>query len=586
MRYCLVSRELAPFFGAGIGTYAAQMARAMAEAGHEMIVVTGPHAGLDRAADELPGVRIIGAEPPPEAAKLPFHFQRHSAAVRRTLLDLHAEAPLDVIEVPEYYGDGCWALWGRQSAGELAGARILCHLHMTTALCRTLNEERQTNLETLGMQAAERETIRLADALVSPSAALLERTTADLAALGIACPTGAAIPYPFDVEAARRDLGAEGARPADEAPTILFFGRLERRKGPDLLAEAALALLDDFPTLRVRFVGGDTETGPGQSSMRAHLEQIVRDRRDRFDFVDRIARGRLGAEIARAAVVCLPSRWDNFPNALLEAMSLAAPCVVTGAGGMGEIVEDGVSGLACEPDPGALAPTLGRALTSPELRSALGAGARQRIETLCDPQTVIEARVAHMAQLASPPAPPRRRAGAPRIGSIDVEEPDWYQRARAAGRGGALLCLMRSREAVDERFALRCAAAIARSGAAVATACSPETAPVGLDPEAIGAAEWSGPVVVTPAALEAFKPAGVPDEVVRWALLCEVALRGGQMAVLPEPLIQRARPAPARFASWIGARYPALAGAPAPRPGLLQRLRRRLGPARRRSGQS
>src|SRR5690606_9225854 len=192
-----------------------------------------------------------------------------------------------------------------------------CHLHMTTALCRGLNEERRTNLETLAMQAAERETIRLADALVSPSQALLERTREDLAALGVEAPPGVAIPYPFDVAAARHDLGAVRAtevaggsrNPAkswkelgagdvpsatsvlpderSEEADILFFGRLERRKGPDLLAKAALRLLADRPELRVRFFGGDTQTGPGQSSMRAHLERLARQHPENFRIVDR-----------------------------------------------------------------------------------------------------------------------------------------------------------------------------------------------------------------------------------------------------------------------------------------------------------
>jgi hypothetical protein len=152
MRYCLVSRELAPFFGAGIGTYAAQMSRAMAAAGHEVIVITAPHAGLDRAGELLPGVQTLSAAPAGDDARLPWHFQRHSAAVRRALVALHSAAPFDVIEFPEYGGEGCWALWGRQSLGELSGARILCHLHMSTALCRTLNQEGRANLETLATE--------------------------------------------------------------------------------------------------------------------------------------------------------------------------------------------------------------------------------------------------------------------------------------------------------------------------------------------------------------------------------------------------------------------------------------------------
>src|SRR5690606_33430716 len=86
--------------------------------------------------------------------------------------------------------------------------------------------------------------------------------------------------------------GSIGQKP--DATDILFFGRLERRKGPDLLARAALRPLADRPDLRVRFIGGDTSTGPGQSSMRAHLQRLVKDHAQNFAFVDRVERTALG----------------------------------------------------------------------------------------------------------------------------------------------------------------------------------------------------------------------------------------------------------------------------------------------------
>jgi glycosyltransferase involved in cell wall biosynthesis len=616
MRYCLVSRELAPFFGAGIGTYASQMARAMAGAGHDVTVITGPHSGLERAAELLPVVRVVPAEPEGHSdhARLPFHFQRHAAAVRRLLLELHAEAPLDIIEFPDYYGEGCWALWGRRSLGELPGARVLCHLHMTTALCRELNEERRTNLETLAMQAAERETIRLADALVSPSAALLERTCEDLAAVGVAVPPGVAIPYPFDVAAARRDLGASADR-ADRAtevasgtrdsgrrsgqpaapaapsatsvsseatPDILFFGRLERRKGPDLLARTAVRLLEHRPDLRIRFIGGDTNTGPGQSSMRAHLQRLTKDHADNFAFFDRVERASLGAEITAAKVICLPSRWDNFPNALLEAMSLGACCIASGpgAGGMSEIIEDGASGILCgAEDEAALAAALARALDDDDLRRRLGVAARERIEGQCDPQAIVTQRVSHMESVApSPLSRPAGRASPTRIVTVAVEG-DWRRRARAAAREGAAVALIRPGEATGEAFVKRCAEALRRTGADLACSCALSSAPVGLDREALAAAEWSGPIVATRPALE-YLAADAPDEVARWSLVCDVALRGGELAVIPEPLVSRTQPAPARLREWIADRHPTLAPPetePAPpRQGLLERLGRKL----------
>ena len=47
MRICLVSRELAPFFGGGIGTYISHASRALAEAGHEVHILTDRHPRLE-----------------------------------------------------------------------------------------------------------------------------------------------------------------------------------------------------------------------------------------------------------------------------------------------------------------------------------------------------------------------------------------------------------------------------------------------------------------------------------------------------------------------------------------------------------
>jgi glycosyltransferase involved in cell wall biosynthesis len=77
----------------------------------------------------------------------------------------------------------------------------------------------------------------------------------------------------------------------------------------------------------------------------------------------------------------MPSIAEGLPNALLEAMSAARPVIVTSAGGMGEIIQDGVNGLVVPAgDEAALSDGLRRLIKDRGFAQKLGAAARQDIE--------------------------------------------------------------------------------------------------------------------------------------------------------------------------------------------------------------
>jgi glycosyltransferase involved in cell wall biosynthesis len=75
----------------------------------------------------------------------------------------------------------------------------------------------------------------------------------------------------------------------------------------------------------------------------------------------------------RAAVTVVCSRYETFGLTATEAMSQGCPLVVTAAGALSEIVQDGVNGLVCRPnDPGDLAEKLCLLLGSPPYAERLG----------------------------------------------------------------------------------------------------------------------------------------------------------------------------------------------------------------------
>jgi glycosyltransferase involved in cell wall biosynthesis len=90
-------------------------------------------------------------------------------------------------------------------------------------------------------------------------------------------------------------------------------------------------------------------------------------------------------------VFVLPSLSEGFPISLLEAMSIGLPCIATGVGGIGEIVEDGVTGLLIPPRSlDGLISALKRIIIDEKFRRELGSSARKYVSKYCNPSVYIK----------------------------------------------------------------------------------------------------------------------------------------------------------------------------------------------------
>ena len=76
----------------------------------------------------------------------------------------------------------------------------------------------------------------------------------------------------------------------------------------------------------------------------------------------------VAARLAAADIFVLPSRSEAFPNAVLEAMAAGLPIVASGVGGVGELLDEGRTGMLVPPDdPGAWPTASARSWQSPPL---------------------------------------------------------------------------------------------------------------------------------------------------------------------------------------------------------------------------
>ena len=83
-----------------------------------------------------------------------------------------------------------------------------------------------------------------------------------------------------------------------------------------------------------------------------------------------------------AMVFVLPSHYEGHPKALIEAMACGRPVVASRRPGLMEAVDDGVTGLLCEPDAASIRDTIRRLLDDAPLRRRLGDAAREAASAL------------------------------------------------------------------------------------------------------------------------------------------------------------------------------------------------------------
>ncbi|MBX3739293.1 MAG: glycosyltransferase family 4 protein [Candidatus Didemnitutus sp.] len=183
--------------------------------------------------------------------------------------------------------------------------------------------------------------------------------------------------------------------------TILAVGRLARQKGFDYLLPALACVAERFPDWRLRIIGEGGE--------RARLEKQAAELglRDRVDLPG--LRPEIGVEYAGAKIFVLPSRYEGFPNALVEAMAAGLPVVAAQCrGGIAEIIRDGQNGLLFPPgNVPVLAEALERLMGSADLRERLGGQASRVAETYSVARVMAQWEQAVAAALKSERAAPK-----------------------------------------------------------------------------------------------------------------------------------------------------------------------------------
>jgi D-inositol-3-phosphate glycosyltransferase len=178
----------------------------------------------------------------------------------------------------------------------------------------------------------------------------------------------------------RRQARLRLGLPAD-AVVLMFAGRVQPLKAPDVVLRAAAALTRDDPDLArrlcVAFVGGPSGTGRADPDGLTELSAALGISR-----VVRLEPPCPQLELAdwyrAATIVMVPSHSESFGLVAVEAQACGTPVVAASVGGLRTAVRDGVSGILVDGhDPASYARVVRELLLQPATLARLSAGARE-----------------------------------------------------------------------------------------------------------------------------------------------------------------------------------------------------------------
>jgi len=204
------------------------------------------------------------------------------------------------------------------------------------------------------------------------------------------------IPNGIDLMAAAADRPpravARQSLALDGDPLVLFVGRLSYQKGLDVLLDAWARFIARRPRASLLVLGD----GPDRDRLLRQAQELGISKS--VDF--RGLRHDVGTHYAAADIFVLPSRYEGFPNVLLEAMAAGLPTIATRVSGSEDALENGRNGLLVPPgeaDP--LLEALLKLADNPRMLEILGAEARKTAEGRYDINRVAEETLAFYREL-------------------------------------------------------------------------------------------------------------------------------------------------------------------------------------------
>ncbi|WP_084456266.1 glycosyltransferase family 4 protein [Desulfogranum mediterraneum] len=369
--------------GSGIGQYISVVSAALREQGHFVVIVTSRY---------------------PECAEIEylenglvyriFDFaQIGSLPVAEKILEIAQTHQIDIIEGADHLGESypllrfksrppvCIKLHYNDvfSTMRYAQAKYFWQYAVVKLAC----------IRQRGRLFAERRSMELADAITAPCQAIVDLAEQHHLSLPQAVEV---IPNPVC-------LNYDWKNEESESPTILFVGRMDFGKGVDYLLRLLDCVSYRFPEIRLEIAGGDSYAR-GIGSIQDWLCRHGGNSLEKLVFLGHLDQEALNRAYQRAWVVIVPSRWDTFPNVVLESMARKKALVTSEVGGMPDMIV-GTTNYSAQPDGYSFVEYIVRFLEDVSLRRKAGLSGFEKVRSVYSPKQIAEKQIVFFERVLS-----------------------------------------------------------------------------------------------------------------------------------------------------------------------------------------
>jgi len=362
----------------GMNVYVVESAKRIAAAGLEVDIYTRANrADLPEKVELAPGVNVRHLEAGPFDGITKDELPSQICAFMSSFMRQEVKFPVGHYDlIHSHY-------WISGQLGWLVSERLgvpLVHTMHTMAKVKNLALAEGETPEPKSRAIGEEQVVKASAALIANTAS----EAASLVSLYDACPERVfVVPPGVDLTTYKVNGGKKSARKrlsiSDETQLLLFVGRIQPHKGPEVLIRAVAEMVKHNPnlraTLRAVIMGGASGNGSKEPEKLKGLATFL-GISDVVQFMPPVLRDELSEWYRAADLVCVPSYSESFGLVALEAQACGTPVVATAVGGLRTAVADGISGsLVDGHDPRAWSATILRLLLEPQRRLLLSMGA-------------------------------------------------------------------------------------------------------------------------------------------------------------------------------------------------------------------
>ncbi len=332
-RICFASNNIGGLVRNGVATANTSLAKLLAFHGHKVTILFSGLLPDDqgRINEQIAVYKSQNIDlkilPQRETAGL-LHLNR-AYDVYQWLSKEHKKQSFDIIHFSECQGHGYYAVKAKQAGQDFTGVTLAVSPHGSLRWCHEGNQRVMQSLEEFSTDAIEQKCIELADVVLAPSQHMLDWIQAQ----GWRLPDSKLVrQYVLPISCIK------GSSPKKTLKEIVFFGRLEIRKGIHHFINAIAQIEDKLPSgLSITFLG-EPDSIDGISSA-DYITRHCKEWKRHWKILDSYGHGQAMDYIqGEGRLSVIASIHDNLPNTVLECLALEVPFICSNAGGIPEMI--------------------------------------------------------------------------------------------------------------------------------------------------------------------------------------------------------------------------------------------------------